>query len=142
MFKIKLNTPIKDIRGNQLIASDQDPEGKITRVKVDLRYDLLKVLGARYDDTVLPQPREYTWIYNLSTVFNGKENEVEVSEEKIEFLRRLVRNNASVFPIQTAQGEVKKEKVDILLPFEKGQIMILLGDPDATRDEEPEDKKK
>jgi len=134
MFKINLETPITTVMGEQAIDTVTETEGKIKRVKMTLRYCLQKLLGARYDDELLSQPREYTWIYNLACQVNQKDKVIEVSEEKIEFLRKLLKYNGWVIQQQTQHGIERKKIEGMFSPFQKGQLMVLLGDPDSKLD--------
>jgi len=128
MEKINLDQPILDIKGEEIIDEQKDDKGKVKKVKRTLRENLLKALGVQYDATVLTEPKQYTWIYNLSNLFNGKEKIVEVSDDKLEFLRKLIKTNKAILYRQTPVSGVQKVEIELFFPYEVGEMLVMLGE--------------
>lgn len=127
MLKIKLDTVLTDIKGQEVVDKVKDSKGKETEVKRTLKSDLLRLLGQQFPSNIIDDPKKYTWIYALSSKFNDKENEVEITDEQGDFLRDLVRKNKTSYMVRTQAGISEKE-APIFMPFEVGQLLHLLGE--------------
>lgn len=120
MFKLKVNQVLKDIQGEE-IDTNKTVKGKVTKVKLTVREALLNYLGANIQ---LQNNKESTWVWALATQLNDEtKNEAEISDDKIEFLRRIVGDN-TVFTYG-AQGA--KNEVNLYPPFVVGQLLEYLG---------------
>ena len=120
MFKLKVNQVLKDIQGDE-IDTNKTVKGKLKKIKLTVREALLNYLGANIQ---LQDNKESTWVWALATQLNDEtKNEVEISDDKIEFLRRIVGDN-KVFTYG-AQGT--KNEVNLYPPFVVGQLLEYLG---------------
>lgn len=128
MIKLNLEQLILDNKGTEIEDEIKDSKGKVKIVKRTLRENLLKLLGVQYDSKVLKDPKQYTWIYHLSNQFNKEDEVVEISDEKQEFLLTLARHNKAIIYQNTPQGTMKVE-VEIFMPYEVGQMLVMLGEP-------------
>ena len=149
MRKIKIDTPIYTIR-NKLMMADFGDEEKTeivltemlnyriaspeeilekfkdwqTRLRttdrkgVKVRDYLLTVLGSKIETK---SPRENIWVRTLSVKIEGAKNEVEMSEEEFQFLKRIVEKNKS----ERMSMDGKREEVEFFFPYELGQLLII-----------------
>lgn len=101
-----------------------------------IRDYLLLLLGSRIE--LKDKRREAFWVSDLGGLFSSSENKiVEVSDEKMEFLRRIVEHNKIKRP-KPMGGE---EDVELFFPYELGQLLKAL-EGEETDEVEPKPKKK
>jgi hypothetical protein len=128
MKTIKLDEILKTPKGeNAEDYVDTNSEGSIKRSKRTLRENLLRLLGSTLPERLFISPKEYTWVYNLCNDLNTKEKTTEISDDKFEFLKKILSENT--FIIQTrdmSTGQIKKEEIKLYSPFEVGQMLTLL----------------
>ncbi len=129
MKKILLDQPILDIKGKPLPDRQiPDAEGTLHKYKRSLREEVLDLLGAQLPQDVITSNKDNTWVWNLANQFNGKEKEIEVSDEKLEFLKKIVVRNAWIIQSRDETGQIVTKEVKKFTPFEVGQILQMLGD--------------
>ncbi len=120
MKKIKLDQPIKDIQGRNLTTTDT--KGK--RKNATLRDYLLLRLGSKFE---ILQEKEYFWTYDLGIkIADPKNKEIELSEDQVEFLKRIIKNNKAKIVKNTPMGPQEEESY-LFSPYEVGQILKLLS---------------
>ena len=84
-----------------------------------IRDSLLTILGQRFD---IKDRKEIFWTTELGIVIsNDKNKEMEISGEKLIFLKRILEDNK--ITERTAMGEMK---VELFFPNELGQILVAL----------------
>jgi len=120
MFKFKVNEVLKDIQGEG-IETSKNIKGKIKKIPLTIREALLNYLGANIQ---LQDNKESTWVWAIANQLNDEaKTEVEISDDKIEFLRRVIGDN-KIFAYGP-QGT--KNEVNLYPPFVVGQLLEYLG---------------
>jgi len=120
MRKIKnLNESIKNIKGRPLKVQSED--GKKEQ-EVTLRDYLLVVLSAKFE---IQNIKESYWTTELGMLIaDTVKEEIEISEDKYEFLKRIIETNKS----KNSMGQ----EDTIFNPFELGQLLVLLDEVEKT----------
>jgi len=161
MRKIKIDTPIYTIRNKQMMADFGDnekseiilaeminyvpttPEEVFEKFKdwqvrlkaterkpVKVKDYFLTVLGSKIETR---SPRENIWVRTLSVKIEGAKNEIEISEDEYQFLKKTIEKNKA----KRISMDGKTEEVELFFPYELGQLLIALED----RSEEIKSKK-
>ena len=107
MFRINLNQIILNIKGEPIVNQVVNPKTKKTEdKKMCIRDYLLTILGTRFP---IQENKEIFWTTELGILFSNDENkEVEISDDKAKFLKRIIENNK-----MTIQGPMGERKVEI-----------------------------
>jgi hypothetical protein len=107
---------------------------KTERREMTIRDYLLGLLGARFD---FIEVKECFWTTQLGLLISDDENkEIEISENKYQFLKRIVEKNK----IKRTSATGQEIEIELYYPFELGQLLIAL-DEDLAK-EEPIEKPK
>lgn len=122
MRKIKnLNTSIKTIRGDSMKIRSQDGSQE---VEITFRDYLLLALSTKFE---IEDVKESYWTTELGiAVANTDVNDIEISDDKFNFLDRVIRKNKA----KNAQGQEDA----IFNPFELGQILNFLEESEKTNE--------
>lgn len=167
MRKIKLDTPILNIQGKPMMADFGDERKteailqemivykalnaeatfgvfkkwqeeikKTDRKQVKIRDYLLNLLGARLDTQ---SPRERFWIAEMGiAISDSKTKELEIDDEKFDFLKKIVERNK----IRKTNVAGQLEEIELFFPYESGQLLMALGkEPSRERDIKNPNKK-
>ena len=149
MIKIDLSKPIKSIKGEQIETPERDgkgqpvlDKGKPKMKKMTVRDYLLTILSTKFP---LEETKEAFWTTELGQLIasgtkivggkvdekgkikGGKEVpniEIEISDDKAKFLRRIIENNKVTQ--QLPMGQTKD--IELFFPFELGQLLKLFSD--------------
>jgi len=129
MIKINLEQKMFNIRGKPVLNLELDDKGKPIIKKGEavmknatLRDYLLTILGTRFP---LIDKKEPFWTTELGILFSdGKKKEVEISDDKAKFLKRIIENNKVMVSKRTPMGIEEVEK-ELFFPFELGQLLKL-----------------
>ena len=103
MRVIKIKVPVNDIRGKQL-----ESDGR----KLTVGDMLLNLLS---QNIALKENREAFWVTELGIQIMEGKKDIELSEDKWQFLKRLVENNK----FNSDMGER-----DYFLPYVLGQMLM------------------
>jgi len=128
-MKLDLSQIVLDTNKREVLDPEIGKDGKPTgkNIKRTLRQNLIRVLSAQFDRNLLKEPKEYTWIYSLATLIrDAKEDIIEIDDEKLAFIKKLIGNNKMIFMQSGPQGLIEKEGF-IFTPFEAGQTLDMLG---------------
>ena len=119
MFRINLNQIILNIKGEPIVNQVVNPKTKKTEdKKMCIRDYLLTILGTRFP---VQENKEIFWTTGLGILFSDEENkEVEISDDKAKFLKRIIENNEMI-----VQGPMGERKVEIFFPYELSQLLSL-----------------
>lgn len=120
-MKINLTQKILNIKGEEISKDEVNPKTKKMEKKVlTVRDYFLVILGTKFP---IKDNKETFWTSDLGILFAGSENkEVEVSDEKLEFLKRIIGDNKITVP-QPMGGE---KETTIFFPYELGQLLKIL----------------
>lgn len=134
-MKINLTQKILNIKGEEITKEEVDPKTKKKEKKaLVLRDYFLTILGTKFP---VKDNKETFWTTDLGILFANSENkEVEVSDEKIEFLKRIIGDNKIMVP-QPMGGE---KETTIFFPYELGQLLKILNGEGEKVGKEKEDK--
>lgn len=91
------------------------------RKPVKIKDYLLTVLGSKIETQ---SPRENIWVRTLSVAIEGAKNEIEISEDEFQFLKRIVEKNKA----KQISREGNIEEIELFFPYELGQLLIALED--------------
>ena len=124
MIKINLEQKMFNIRGKPVLNPELDDKGKPIIKKGEaviknatLRDYLLIILGTRFP---LIDKKEPFWTTELGILFSDeKKKEVEISDDKAKFLRRIIENNKT--KVNLPMGGEKE--VEIFFPWELGTLL-------------------
>ena len=105
MKKIKITDPIKDMRGKTI----KDERGK-DLTKGDMLLNLLS------QNIKLKENKESFWVTEIGIQIAEGKNEIELSEDKFAFVKRVVDEN---------KFRVNNVEQDYYLPYILGQMMAL-----------------
>jgi len=116
MLKIPLEKTILDISGKPIILPPTiNKKGK--RKNTTLRNYLMVLLSTRFP---VLNNKEIFWTTELGNLFSDEKNkEVEISENKANFLRRIIEQNK--IKIQLSASEEKE--TELFAPFELAQVL-------------------
>ena len=133
-MKINLTQKILNIKGEEIIKEEENPKTKKKEKKVlTVRDYFLVILGTKFP---VKDNKETFWTTDLGILFAKSESkEVEVSDEKIEFLKRIIGENKITQPLPMG-GE---KEMTIFFPYELGQLLKILdgkGEKLGTKKEE------
>ena len=95
-------------------------EGKPQMRDSILRDYLLTLLASRFQ---IIDNKESWWTTELGILIADEKNkEIEISDDKFKFLKRIIEKNKMKIIQTTPMGPVEKE-VEIFYPFELGQLL-------------------
>ena len=118
-MKINLEKKILNIKGKEIKKTDPETR-KPLKEALTIRDYLLTVLGQKF---AIKNRKETFWTQDLGIKFSDDKNkEVEVSQDKIDFLARVVEDNK--YKIMSPTGE---KETELFFPFEVGQLLTALG---------------
>ena len=118
-MKINLEKKILNIKGKEIKKTDPETR-KPLKEALTIRDYLLTVLGQKF---AIKNRKETFWTQDLGIKFSDDKNkEVEVSQDKIDFLARVVEDNK--YKMMSPTGE---KETELFFPFEIGQLLIALG---------------
>lgn len=121
MVKINLSQPMKNARDVQFEENYLDEKGKLKTRKVTLRDWLVLILNSRFD---IIEAKENFWTTDLGIKFaDTKNKEVEISDDKMKFLRRIIEANK----LYTIGPRGDKQEIQPFTPFQIGLILRALG---------------
>jgi len=138
MRKILLTQKILTIRGEPVKNPELDEKGQLKRDKkgnpimkdMVLRDYLLIILGTRFP---VLNTKEVFWTTELGILIADEKNkEIEISDEKMKFLVRILKNN-KIKQVLPGGGE---RETELFFPWELGGIFKVLG----VKEEELEEK--
>ena len=137
MKKINLEQPILTIRGEPVKNPELNEKGEPIiekgkqKMKIMLVRDyLLTILGTRFP---VLNTKEVFWTTELGILIaNEKNKEIEISDDKMKFLVRILKNN-KIKQVLPMGGE---REIELFFPYEIGQVLKILG----VKEEELEEK--
>lgn len=113
MQKINLEQKLLSVKG-EVLKNVENKEMKI-------RDCFLIMLGARFP---IQDKKEVFWTTQLGILCADEKNkEIDISDDKMKFLKRIFENNRIKRQLPTGQ----EEEMELFLPFELGQILQALG---------------
>ena len=120
-MKINLTQKILNIKGEEITKEEENPKTKKKEKKaLTVRDYFLTILGTKF---TLKDNKETFWTTDLGILFSDSKNkEVEVSDEKIEFLKRIIGTNKIKQPLPMG-GE---KEITVFFPYELGQLLKIL----------------
>lgn len=106
---------------------------------VTIRDYLLTLLGSRF---AVQSPRESFWTSQLGQLIADEKNkEIEISEDKFQFLKRVVETNK--IKRDTPMGV---QEIELYFPFELGQLLAVFEEEEISEPsvaiEKPKGKKR
>ena len=127
MKRINLEQKMLNIKGEVIKVPVSIGEGKIAVPKIRdsiLRDYLLTLLASRFQ---IIDNKESWWTTELGILIADEKNkEIEISEDKFKFLKRIIEKNKMKIIQSTPMGPTEKE-VEIFYPFELGQILKIFN---------------
>ena len=120
-MKINLTQKILNIKGEEITKEEENPKTKKREKKVlTVRDYFLVILGTKFP---IKDNKETFWTTDLGILFAKSENkEVEVPDEKIEFLKRIIGENKITQSLPMG-GE---KEMTVFFPYELGQLLKIL----------------
>jgi len=120
-MKINLTQKILNIKGEEITKEEVNPKTKKSEKRVLVVRDyFLIILGTKFP---IKDNKETFWTTDLGILFaDSKNKEVEISDEKIEFLKRIIGENKITQPLPMG-GE---KEMTIFFPYELGQLLKIL----------------
>lgn len=136
-MKINLTQKILNIKGEEIIREEENPKSKKKEKKVlTVRDYFLVILGTKF---AVKNNKETFWTTDLGILFaDSKNKEVEIPDEKIEFLKRIIEDNKTIQSLPMG-GE---KEITIFFPYELGQLLKVLDGKGEKLEKEKEDKDK
>ena len=158
MLKIPLSRNVYNPRGDAVKVNRPNPEWEalsdkekkdteipqVIPTEQTIRDYLLNILSLKFK---IEDKKEIFWITSLGIQFSTEEDEVEISDDKTKFLRRIIENNKFT---QVGMGGVEKE-IELFFPYEVSQILVVFlsvkereeyGIEDVPEKKEKEEEKK
>jgi len=132
-MKINLKEKALDIEGKDVIDLYRDDKGTEIKRARTMKDNLLRLLSSQFDGNIMSGPRDYTNIYTLSQKINKNDGEIEISNEKIDFLKKLIKHNKTIYFVKAAHGLVRQDR-NLFTPFEAGQLLHFLGEKGEKED--------
>lgn len=127
MSSEELNNLLKDIVAYQISSNSpvqkinewQNKLSSLTKRQLTVGDYLLNFLSSRFE---IKNNKEIFWTNELgSLIADVKNTEIEIDEDKFQFLKRLVENN-KFKDLPTGQDK------DFLFPYELAQVLLALSD--------------
>lgn len=109
--------------------------GEPERRAVTVRDYFLTLLGSKFK---VKDTKEHFWTTKIGMKMSDQKNEtVKLSEDKVAFLKRIVKSNKTKRTKRTPMGTTEEE-VELFFPYEVGQLLAVL---DVPKDEKIEERK-
>jgi len=128
MTKIPLNQKIVNIKVKPMKSQELvNPKDKKSTEKKDLtiRDYLLTILGTKF---AIQNVKETFWTTQLGIQFaDDKIKEVEISDDKAKFLRRIIEANKTKVIQANPMGGQTEEEIELFFPYELGQLLAIFA---------------